>query len=240
MKVQERTATEQRRTQAAPVDLEHGALEAGRVVELWLVVLAALGVASVGGLLAAWGWNAWGSLWPWLAGAGAWLFWLGLGVGLVSLSTAGAVLVLAGRGMYQHQLRVERWDAAQLAAYKQNGGQETHREYTERTLTTAQPMHVLAVALAVAELVRTEGGTPWSGPQLVGPVRLGNVKLGELGKREAEEMGRALAEMGVITGRGKGTAGQLVTTDPQQLVQLVTRNYGRYVPGRVDRAEAGG
>lgn len=236
MNLTETRARESRLTQAAPVSLEHGRFEPGQVVQLWLVALGAIGAGSLGGLFLTWGSAAFDSEWGWLRGLGMWLAIFGVLLMVLSYAVAVAVSLLAARGWWMHQLRVDDWHIAQLAAYEAAGGQQVEREYTSRTLTTSEPAHALLVTLAVLDRARAGEATPWSSPKLTGPLWFGTVKLGELSKSEAEAFARLLGEVGAVTGKRKGYAGQLATSDPGELLALVARNYGKHVPGRVERA----
>jgi hypothetical protein len=57
------------------------------------------------------------------------------------------------------------------------------------------------------------------------------MKLGELGKGSAEEFSKAIAQLGLVKGRAKGSAGQLVTSEVGEVLELVARNYGKVRPG---------
>lgn len=237
MKLTETRAREERRTQAAPISLEHGRFEPGQVVQLFGIALAALAAGAAGGALLSWGVAGTGSRWGWLADLSTWVAVFGALVAGLGFALALAVTILAARGWWRHQARQDDWHYAQLAAYESAGGQESYREVTHRSLTCTEPGHALLVVLAVARRARAGESTPWSAPKLAGPVWYGQTRLGDISKPEAEEFGRFLAEVGALTGRTKGRAGQLVTTDPGELVDLVARNYGKYVPGRIERPE---
>lgn len=237
MHYSETRAREERRTQAAPVSLEHGRFEPRQVVQLWLVALGAIGAGSLGGLFITWGSAATDSTWGWVRGLGLWLAIFGGLTTVLSYAVALAVSVLAARGWWRHQARVDDWHYAQLDAYEAAGGQESRREVLQRTLTATEPAHALLVALSVVERARSGEATPWSSPKLTGDVWYGTVRLGELSKSEAEEFSKFFAEIGLVAGRKKGQAGKLVATSEQEVLQLVARNYGKYVPGRVERPE---
>lgn len=239
MNVTETRAREARRTQAAPVDLEHGRFEPGQVVQLFVVAVVALAAGSFGGVLLSIGTAGAGSSWGWLAGLSTWVAVFGALLAALGFALALAITVLAARGWWRHQARVDDWHYAQLDAYEQNGGQEATREVLERTLTTTEPTHALLVALAVLQRHREGVQTPWSSLQLRGPLWYNGVRIGDLSKSEAEQFSRLFAEVGAVQGRRKGHAGQLAAADEGQLLQLVAKNWGKHVPGRVERVELG-
>lgn len=240
MHISEVRAREERRTQRAPVDLEHGRFEPGQITALWAIAAGAIAAGSVGGLLASWGLAGTGSNWGWVAAASTWLAVFGALMLALSYALATAITVLAARGWWRHQQRVDDWHWAQLDAYEAAGGQESVREVAQRTLSTQEPAHALLVALHVVQQAREGVSTPWSSPKLTGDLWYGSVRLGNLTKSEAESFSRLFAEVGAVVGRRKGHAGQLATVDEGQLLQLVARNYGRYIPGRIERTEEGG
>lgn len=233
----ETRAREERRTQPAPVDLEHGRFEPHQVVSLWGIAAAALAVGSFGGLLVSWGSATLTSSWGWLAGLGMWLAIFGVLLMVLSYAVALAISLLATRGWWLHQQRVEDWHQVQITAYEAAGGQETRREVLQRTLTTSEPAHALLVALHVVQQAREGVATPWSSPKLTGPLFYNGVRLGDLSKAEAEDFSRLLAEVGLVKGRRKGFAGQLAAASEGEVLQLVASNYGKYVPGRIQRPE---
>jgi hypothetical protein len=233
MQFKELKAREERRTQAAPVSLEHGAFEPAQVVALWAIALAAIAVGSVGGLLISWGSAGADHPWGWVRGLALWLALFGGLTTVLSYAVALAVAALAARGWWRHQLRVDDWHYAQLDAYVAAGGAESVREVSERTLTVADPAHALLVALAVLQAHREGIATPWSGPKLTGPLWYAGVRLGELAKGDAEQFSRLLGDVGAVTGRRKGFAGTLAATSEGELLALVARNYGRHAPGRL-------
>jgi hypothetical protein len=237
--ITETRARELRRTQPAPVDLEHGRFEPGQVLKLWGIAAGALGVGSLGGLFISWGSAASSSHWRLVASAGLWLLIFGVLLTVLSYAVALAISLLASRGWWQHQQRVEDWHYAQLAAYEAAGGQESQREVLQRTLSTSEPAHALLVALHIVQQAREGIATPWSSPKLAGGGGLwyNGVRLGDLSKTEAEEFSRLFAEVGLVKGRKKGAAGQLAVTGEAEALQLVAQNWSKYVPGRVDRSE---
>lgn len=241
MHISERFAREERRTQKAPVDLEHGRFEPSQITALWAIAAGAIAAGSVGGLLASWGLAGTTSSWGWVAAASTWLAMFGALLLALSYALATAITVLAARGWWRHQQRVDDWHWAQLEAYEAAGGVESVREVAQRTLSTQEPAHALLVALHVVQQAREGVATPWSSPKLAaGPLFYQGVRLGEVSKPEAEAFSRLLAEVGAVVGRRKGHAGQLAAVDEGQLLQLVAKNYGKYVPGRVERPELEG
>lgn len=240
MNVHETRARENRRTQAAPVDLEHGRFDPEQVVQLFIIAACALGAGSIGGVLASWGMAGAGSSWGPLAALARWLGIFGALLCGLSFATAGAITVLAARGWWRHQARVDDWHYAQLDAYEHAGGQEIEREVLQRSLSLSEPLHALAVALHVVERARAGESTPWASTKLRGPVWYGQLHLGELTKTDAEAWSNALADVGMVKGRRKGYAGELAVKTEGEVLQLVSRNWGKIAPGKlrqIDQAD---
>lgn len=237
--ITETRAREERRTQAAPVDLEHGRFEPGQVLKLWGIAASALAVGSAGGLFISWGSAASSSHWRLVASAGLWLLIFGILLTVLSYAVALAISLLATRGWWQHQQRVEDWHYAQLAAYEAAGGQESNREVLQRTLDHSEPAHALLVALHVVQQAREGIATPWSSPKLAdgGGLWYNGVRLGNLSKTEAEEFSRLFGAVGLVHGRRKGHAGQLAVAGEAEALKLVAQNWSKFVPGRVDRTD---
>jgi hypothetical protein len=61
--------------------------------------------------------------------------------------------------------------------------------------------------------------------------------VGDLGKADAEQFSTALSTLGLVRGRKAGAAGQLVTNDLAEALQLVKRNYGKLRPGEITRSQ---
>lgn len=237
MNMTETRAREQRRTQPAPVDLEHGRFEPGQVIRLFGIATGALAAGAAGGMLLTAGLQGTESRWGWLAGLSTWIAVFGALLMALAWALAAAVTALAARGWWRHQDRVDDWHFAQLAAYEAAGGQESSREVLQRTLTTTEPAHALLVALHVLQQAREGVPTPWSSPKLTGPLFYNGVRLGDLSKAEAEEFSKLFGAVGLVRGRRKGHAGELAVSTEQDVLRLVAQNYGRYVPGRIERAD---
>lgn len=157
-------------------------------------------------------------------------FWAGgLGAGLAGIAAfyGGAFAHLFVSEWYGYQLRRDEWHTAELIAYRRAGGQVVDRQISVKALTTAEPAHLLLVALSLAERAQRGAIKEPSAASLQGDVWLGMIKAGELTKPQSEEFGTALAQIGLITGRKKGHAGRLLTTDFAEVYQLVTTRAGR-------------
>lgn len=239
MNLQETRARENRRTQAAPVDLEHGRFQPDQVVQLYIVAAIALAAGAVGGVLMSWGLAGAGSTWGWLATLSTWIAIFGGLLALLSFGTAGAISFLAASGWWRHQARVDDWHFAQLAAYEHAGGQEIEREVLQRSLSLSEPLHALAVALHVVERARAGEPTPWASTKLRGVITYGHLSLGELSKTDAEAWSLALADVGIVRGRRKGYAGELAVQSEGEVLQLVSRNWGKIAPGKRRQLDAG-
>lgn len=234
------TAREKVLTQAAPMNEDAGRLVANEAIQFAGIAGASLAIGSVCVLIAqaALGGDSYDPA-PlrWLRSFG---LLLGASGGLLGFGFAGLVLWLTIRGWVSYQDRLERWHFAHLTAYESAGGQATEREVRISALSLSEPLHVLAVALAVVDKHNETGRVTWSGPALRGEVWLGRLRLGDLGKSDAEQFSAALTTLGLVRGRKAGAAGQLATTDPGQVLQLVKKNYGKLRPGEITRPELEG
>jgi hypothetical protein len=231
------TAREKVLTQSAPMNEDAGRLVANEAIQFAGIAGASLAIGSVCVLIAqaSLGGDTFDPA-PlrWLRGFG---LLLGASGGLLGFGFAGLVLWLTIRGWVSYQERLERWHFAHLAAYEAAGGQQSERELKITSLSLAEPLHVLAVALAVVDKHNETGRITWSGPALRGDVWIGRLRVGDLGKADAEQFSTALSTLGLVRGRKAGAAGQLVTNDLAEALQLVKRNYGKLRPGEISRPE---
>jgi hypothetical protein len=232
------TARERIGTQDAPMNEDTGRLVANEAIQFAAIAGAALCIGAVCVLVATAALVG-GDSYEWgivrLLRSFGLLF--GTSGAIVCYGFAGVVSWLTIRGWIAYQQRLANWHTAHLAAYKLSGGQQRERELTIRTMTLAEPLHVLAVALAVVERHREDGSVTWSGPALRGEVWIGRLRMGDLGKNDSEQFSAALATLGIVKGRKAGAAGQLVTKEPAEVIDLVKRNFGKLRPGEVVRAE---
>lgn len=148
-------------------------------------------------------------------------------VSLLICGGAGALTAHCIQDWRDYQGRLKAWHLAELEAYRAAGGAQVDRQLSVKALTIAEPGHVLWVALALAEKIRNGQAEEPSVAALAGDVWVGRVKVGELSRTQAEDFARALAQVGVIKGRRPGKAGQLATTNPAELIDLVTTRAGR-------------
>lgn len=221
------SARERISTQAGAMNLDAGRPALAEAVKLFLFSAAAWVVCCLGLVVVAavWGGSAYEhraiTLLRYLAG--------GTGAGLAGLAVfyGGAIAHVFVSEWYGYQARRDAWHRAELRAYSQAGGQLVDRQLTVKALTTQEPAHLLLVTLALAEKIRNGQAREPSLAALQGDIWCGRVKVGELSKPAAEEFLAALGQMGVITGRKKGVAGQLVTTDLAELYTIATTKAGR-------------
>jgi hypothetical protein len=203
---------------APPVDLDAGRLDIVRAAAAAGFVLACLLIAAG----AAWGFlaaqDARSGLGQALAGA----------VVVVCLLFGLVVAWLSVSEWTQQQQRIAEWHAAALVAY-QEAGAETVQQISEWELTTANPAHVLIVALDIQRRIEAGSDTPHSVRALRGPLMLSGSRAGELSKSGAELMRQRLAALGLIEGSREGYAGHWVPRDYNDVVELVL---GRWVPRR--------
>lgn len=220
-------ARERISTQAGAMDLDAGRLLLADAVKAFFISASAWVFVCAGLLLVRVSWG--GDRYEHVAVATARWFFATLGGGLAALALAAAVstMFLLVRGWFRYARRLEEWHRVQLWAYTQAGGQQVDRTLTIKSMTAQEPAHVLLAALALAARVRAGDVTEPSVSALQGAVWLNFVQVGELTKPGAEEMLRAFSQVGLIRGRTKGRAGQLVTLDPAEILELVTTRAGR-------------
>lgn len=221
------SARERIHTDAGAMQLDPGRPSLGEVVKLFVFCAAMLLVINMGVLLVSLVWDG---------SPGEWRVWSALR--LFIGGTGGSIAALAayfgtGAGRYfwdewrAYVRRRDDWHYAGLEAYERAGGQVVDRQLTVKALTVHEPAHLLLVSLALAEKIRAEQAAEPSLSALQGDIWLGRIKVGELNKPAAEEFLKALNQMGVITGRSKGRAGQLATVEPAGLIELVSNRAGR-------------
>lgn len=237
MHKQEITAREKVLTQQTPMDEDAGRLVANEAIQFAGICGASLAIGCVCVMLAqaSLGGDSYDPA-P-LRTLRSFGLLLGALGALVAFTFGGVVAWLTLRGWFGYQDRLDRWHFAHLAAYENAGGQQTERELRVSTMTLHEPLHVLAVALAVVERHNETGKVTWSGPALRGDVWLGRLRLGDLGKSDAEQFSMAMSTLGLVRGRKAGAAGQLVTTDAGEVLQLVKKNYGKLRPGESTRTD---
>lgn len=224
-------------TQPTPMDQDAGRLVANEALQLAIIAGGALALGSVCVLIAqlAVGGDSY-EPGP-IRALRSFGVLLGASGGFLAYGFSFVVSWLTVRGWIAYQERLERWHFAQLAAYEAAGGQQTEREVRISAMTLAEPLHVLAVCLSVVERHKETGRVTWSGPALRGEIWLGRLRMGDLGKSDAEQFSTALATLGLVKGRKTGAAGQLATTDPGEVIELVKRNFGKLRPGEISRPQ---
>lgn len=227
-------------TQSGAMNLESGRIILADSVKLFMVSCAAWLICCLGLLLVAIavGGDSYEpralTILRYFVGA------VGAGLAVLAAGSASSAAHVIISGWYSYKRRLESWHRAELAAYSAAGGQRVDRELTVRALTIQEPTHALLVALSLAERSRRGDLKEPSTAALTGDVWLGRVKVGELTKAQAEEFGTALYQVGLIRNRKKGYAGQLVTADPAEIIDLVTMKAGkiRTIEGERPQLEA--
>lgn len=233
------SAREATRVQAAPVDLEHGRFEPDHVVRLFAIAVGGLGSSAFGGLLLSWGAGVSNYRSGFVSALGVWLAVFGGLMFLLGLALAGAVIFLGSLGWWRHIGRVDDWHYAQLNAYESAGGQESEREVHVGSLSVREPSHLALVIIHVLDRASRDAAPSWTSTALRGDLWCGNVKLGQLSKPQAEEFAKALAQLGLVTGRVKGSAGQLATRDMGSALALLGAGYGKVRPGALESNTGG-
>ena len=206
--------THVKRPASLPVSLEEGRLDVRHAVAVGAFALGSGGVGVFG-------------IWVLVHGlaTGRW-FLAGLGVLLAasSLSMLAVVLWVALSTWWSYKRRVDDWHYLAMELY-QADGLETVEHVSEWSLTVDNPAHVLLTAFYVYLLWREGNQTPWSTRALYGPMFLANRRVGELSKQSAEQMGRKLAQLGLIEGRSERNAGEWVARSADDVLQLVVENW---------------
>lgn len=218
------TATQTTRAQRAPMDLDAGRMTLEDARQLGLMALASLAISTVGGLLARL--TLPGSL-DELAGLRFVLFLFGLGVLVVAFAFGALVCWLMIGEWLNHRARRDRWDEASLKAYEAREGLEVEQTVSVTDFTASRPMHVLTAALMVHRAVLAGEEFPFSTRRLEGPAFLDGVRFGDVSKSTAEELPRVFARLELLKGRGPRQAGEWAPKSEAEVVQLVTRNWGK-------------
>ena len=223
------TSTRERITTGrGPMDLDGGALRVKEAVRVFTLATIGAGAGTVG-LLG-------GALFGRLA------IWAGYGTLSSACSIIAAGFTLAGAlawsgsgflvGVYvwrvvAHQVRLDHWHRAELAAYRAAGGLHVDRQASSSELTIQRPADVINVALSLAERARRGDLAAPSVAAMTGDIWVGRVKFGALTKRQAEQFLQALQQVGVVENVKAGRAGRLTTVEPHEIIELVTTRAGR-------------
>lgn len=215
MDFRQREYTQMKRPTAPPVNLDEGRLDIRRAAMAGGFTLGALLIAALGAWVATTAYEA----------DQRFIAVVGLGVSLVALGFGGVVLYVSLNESLDHRRRLQDWHEVTLSAWEQQGASETIEKVSEIEMTSDNPMHVLAMALYLHMLVKAGNETPWAVRKLNGPFFLANRRVGDISKGTAEEMGKRLAQLGIIEGRAERSPGRWVPESSDQVVDLVMKRW---------------
>lgn len=229
------TASEVRRPVEPRMNLDVGRLTVREAAGLGGLAVAALGVATVGGLIA---WAAGPHGYEDPANVSGWRFLLWSFGGLVAIVGWGLAVVicyLTVTDWLEYRRRLTDWHYAALDSFNQNGGVQIEQTLTQWELSAQQPLHVLAAALAVHQKVLAGEKNAHSVRQLAGPAWLGLLRLGDVPNGQAEALGKTFEQLKLITGRAPRSAGEWAPKTADDVVRLVMENWPKVKPGEPAR-----
>lgn len=215
------------------MNLDVGRLTMREAAGLGGLAVAALAVATVGGLIA---WAAGPHAYEAIDRLSGWRFllWLfGVAVGVLGWSFSVVVCYLTLQDWTQYRQRLNDWHYAALESFDRSGGVQIEQTLTQWELGAQQPLHVLAVALAVHAKVAAGEAGAYSVRQLAGPTTLGHVRLGDVPQAQTEAMGKTFEQLKLITGRAPRKAGEWAPKSADDVVRLVAENWPKVRPGEV-------
>lgn len=170
-----------------------------------------------------------------LATLGAWLITLdiawyvrvvGACIVLASVIYGSTTSVIILLGWFDYRRRVAEWHKASLEDYRRAGG-ETYEAQRDTQLRANEFGDVLLAALSVYLRIKAKEEQPYSVRQLAGPVFVKNHRVGDLTKPKAEAMSKAFGELGIVTGRVEGFAGDWQPKTADELIDLVVKKWNR-------------
>ena len=130
--------------------------------------------------------------------------------------------------------RIERWNDEVIRSYRAMHGQEITNTVSIYELDPNVPSHVLITALLVQHRLAhaaNQRELPWSTRGLADRLELtsGNnsVLLGELGGTRPERMSMRLAELGFISNRKPGSAGNWVPQSYDDIIENYARQWSK-------------
>lgn len=218
------------RVSPAQMDLDVGRLTPADALATGGVAVGALSAGAIGGLVAVLAWPDWG--WSWWRSVLV-LWGVLLAVGGVAL--AGVVVGLMYRSWRRYEGRLDDWHSVALEAYQRKHGVDTTTVVAEWDLRPGIARDVLLVALW-CHLMRGQVDAPWSVRSLTaGPLMLSGRRLGALTDGAARAVAQALADVGLLRGRGARRPGEWTAGSLEDVVQAVMSNWGR-VRDRLDDA----
>jgi hypothetical protein len=210
------------------MNLDVGKLTIMEAAQLGGLAVAALFVASLGGMMS---WGAGPSSAETLANLGGFRFWVwffGTSVGLVAFGLGTAVVVLTVRSWLRYENRLEEWHNVAIDAVIDNDGIEVSRTMTQWELSTTNPRDVLLVALAVHARHMAGESNAHTVRELSGAVWLENIRLGDIASGQGERFSKTLSELGLVKGKAPRKAGDwAVDGGPEKVIEIVATNWSK-------------
>jgi hypothetical protein len=206
-----------------PVDLNALRLRMDEAIKLLGYALLCLVVGSGGGLIAM-------AAIPW---EGAWNGWrvvfalFGGSVAVLSITLAWETRNISRASWRAFLEWCHLYVDADIAGRTASGNQETTTELTTWELSSSTPRDVLLVALAVHMRVQEGESNAATVRKLRGDLWLGGIRLGDVNSSQAERLSRALAQAGLLGGRGGTSGGTWQPESYDQVVRLVVDNWGK-------------
>jgi hypothetical protein len=210
------------------MNLDVGRLCAREVVQLGSLTIIALFLGTLGAFL----------VYLVLPGQfGTWAGWrvllalFGGGVAFLGYGLSLTIARLLYRDWTSYHERLAEWHAAAIESYEQSGGVQVETSITEWELSASRPLHVLAVALAIQARAQSGEQNPHSVRAIEGACWLGHLRLGDVTPSQAEHMGRALADLGLVRGRAPRRAGEWVPSGTDEILARFQRNWSKVGQG---------
>lgn len=218
------TTSESKKPAQLPVDLRDARLKLAEAIQLLGFSLLALALAVVGVSVALAVTPQPPAAW---SGFRFWFFLFGSGIGSLCVYVAWQVvrLMIASWQDYREWC----WMYVEVDI---QGRQVTHNTEQETTVTawelsTSTPRDVLLVALAVHYAVKAGNTAAHTVRGLQGDKWLGGIRLGDVNTTQAQRMSKALAQLGLVSGKGEKKAGEWVPESTEEVLQLVDGNWSR-------------
>jgi hypothetical protein len=210
------------------MNLDVGKLTIMDAAQLGGLAVAALFVASLGGMMS---WGAGPSAGETLVNLGGFRFWIwffGTTVGLVSFGLGTAVVVLTVRSWLRYENRLEEWHNVAIDAVIDNDGIEISRTMTQWELNHTNPRDVLLTALAVHARHMAGEHNAHTVRELTGAVWLGNIRLGDVASGQGEHMSKTFRQLGLLKNVAPRKAGDwAVDGGPEKVIEIVTANWSK-------------
>jgi hypothetical protein len=221
------TTTETRAPVRPAMNLDTGKLTARDALGIGALALGCLFAGTLGGALA---WGAGPGPYGTFAQIGGFRIWLvtfGWAVAALGYGLALVVSWLTWVDWTAYLRRLDDWHQVAIAAVEAADGQEVEQTFTAWELSATVPRDVLLAALAVHHRVQSGDASAHSVRALAGDCWIAGLRLGDVSSSQAAELGRVFAELGLIQGRGKRSAGSWKPDSADEVIQLVESNWGR-------------